>query len=146
MYLKALAYISALLLVFPFYSCDNNMDVITTCPVVIHNDSRYQNSIHDASTEVKDVWLENNCLNLRLSYSGGCNDHNIELISPVLKNLSISTREKNEITLEIYHVNEDPCESIVSQQYGFDISDFKEFASEWRISFSNSTKVIDVKF
>jgi len=129
-----------------YISCESEMSVITTCSPFIHSDLRYADVVNDPSTNIKEVWIQENCLNLKLEYSGGCSDHIIELITPTLQNLEINPNGKNDLLIELFHVNEDQCEALVTEDYGFDLSEFSSIANEWEFHFTGTAKSIKYKF
>ncbi len=102
----------------------NNYDSLARDPVYIH-----------------EVFVDGNCLQIKLSYSGGCQEHTIDLarIHP-----SCGTPPLPPPTFEIRHnANNDLCEAFITKEFRFDISQLFE---EGETEFVLMAKLTDGKF
>lgn len=70
------------------------------------------------------LFITNNCLNIWVSYSGGCGDAEFELFftDEVLETHPLST------TLLLKLTDNDNCRAIVQQKLFYDLSFFKDYA------------------
>lgn len=68
--------------------------------------------------ELEEMKLDNDCLTLLLSYSGGCKSVDFQLYSFGEYELDGIIHKKVFISLK----DEDPCDSFISKDYKFDIS------------------------
>jgi len=81
----------------------NNYDSLSRDPIYIH-----------------EAFVDGNCLQIKLSYSGGCQEHTVDLarIHP-----SCGTPPLPPPTFEIRHnANNDLCEAFITKEFRFDIS------------------------
>ncbi|MFT4600542.1 MAG: hypothetical protein ACI857_000716 [Arenicella sp.] len=111
-------------------SCGNrdkegtNVDVVTKQGILVTDFEPYRDN---ARTEIKKVALEGNVLNLSISYSGGCAEHEFSLIGS--KMISKSLPPQRGITL-FHNSNGDSCRELVDEELAFNISDFAYLDTE----------------
>lgn len=111
-------------------SCATYVDLYTE-----NYDSLGQDSIY-----LHDALVDGDCLYIKLSYSGGCENHSINLarIHPD------STYNSYEPAFEIRHnANGDLCEAWITQEFRFDISAIKD---EGYSEFALSAKLLDGQY
>ena len=90
------------------------------------NEDYYESSSNDSNT-ISNIELIDNILNIKTSYSGGCENHEFELIGinifmesdPVQTNIRLS-----------HNANNDTCEAYVTEELSFDITPLKEAYQE----------------
>lgn len=75
--------------------------------------------LHDSLTTISGVTVSGSCLTLETRFSGGCEEHNIELLYTESSDAAaMGTQYKT----SIYHVNTDPCEALMTQSFSYDLS------------------------
>ena len=94
-------------------NCDQN---------IIANQNLYNIGLIDPSTIINDVTLNENCLEVSFSYSGGCQDHQIDLVWQG----EGSSVFNPWITLRVKHDNMDLCEAYITETRSFDLNSIKE--------------------
>lgn len=86
---------------------------------------------------IHDAYMDGKCLYFKLSYSGGCQDHTIDLARMHPWTASSSTIP----TFEIRHnANDDLCEAWFTQEFRFDLSDLK---AEGKTEFVLTAKLVN---
>lgn len=81
-------------------------------------------SLKTNPVNVSDVKIEGDCLRLTLQYSGGCGEHEIELVLMVPE---CGTPPLPPPAILISHdANGDLCEAWITKEYSFDISGLRE--------------------
>jgi hypothetical protein len=98
-------------------------------------------SLKNDAVEIREVFVDGNCLQIKLSYSGGCQEHTIDLarIHP-----SCGTPPLPPPTFEIRHnANNDLCEAYFTKVFRFDLTPLK-LAGEKELVFN--AKLADGKF
>jgi len=84
----------------------NNYDSLARDPVYIH-----------------EAFVDGDCLQIKLSYSGGCQEHTIDLA----RMHPWTASSTNIPTFEIRHdANQDFCEAMLTQEFRFDLKSLKE--------------------
>ncbi|MDX8340801.1 NigD-like N-terminal domain-containing protein [Draconibacterium sp. IB214405] len=84
-----------------------------------------------------DAYMDGNCLYFKVSYSGGCQDHTIDLARMHPWTASSSTVP----TFEIRHnANDDLCEAWFTREFRFDLSDLK---AEGKTEFVLTAKLLN---
>lgn len=80
------------------------------------------NSLPNDPVFIHEAYLDGDCLNLKVSFSGGCRNHAFDLAR------IIDDQQKNESALlELRHdANGDLCEAALSMELRFNVSDLKE--------------------
>jgi len=86
-----------------------------------------------------EAFVDGNCLQIKLSYSGGCQEHTIDLARMHPWTASSSTIP----TFEIRHnANDDLCEAYFTQEFRFDLTELK---LEGKSEFVLTAKLIGVE-
>lgn len=80
---------------------------------------------YDVTTTVKDAVWDGACLELTLSYTGGCEEHHFELVSDG----SILESSPPIIILGLIHDNQDLCDALITESITVDILSFPEIES-----------------
>lgn len=111
-----------------YASChDKSTDTELNCNPIRFNTGQFENGSSDVSTQIISTWIEDNCLGIEVSYSGGCKDHIIELAARGW----IKTYPP-QVEARITHDNTDPCESEVIDTLVFDLRPLR-FDNEMKI-------------
>lgn len=85
--------------------------------------------------ELEETKLDGNCLTLLLSYSGGCKSVEFKLYNYDEYVINGITHKKVFISLK----DEDPCDSFISKEFKFDISELsKSISGKYYINFVNA--------
>ena len=93
-------------------------DVVTSKGILVSNFTEYKDN---ATTTINAVTLNGNVLNLNVSYSGGCEDHEFTLIGSKLISKSLPPQRG----MSLYHKsNNDSCREFITDDLSFDITDF----------------------
>jgi len=83
-----------------------------------------QDSLKTDPFVVQAVKIEGDCLRLTLQYSGGCKEHEVNLVLMIPE---CGTPPLPPPTFEISHdANGDSCEAWITKEYSFDISGIRE--------------------
>lgn len=146
--MKLLPYTIILSTALFFLACGNSKDVATTDSddntptpeaekaILVTDISPFKSN---ASTTIEKVSLEGNILTLKVSYSGGCKDHEFQLVGN--KMISKSLPPKRGIFL--YHNgNEDSCRESITKELRFDISAFAYLDQEIHLSLQGWEPII----
>lgn len=102
------------------FSCDkDSVDYNSPCDfTAAKNASAYMDGPFDGTTHLNYADYNGECLDLSLSYSGGCEDHTFDIVTdgnvietspPILK-------------LAVVHDNQDLCEAYITEIISIDIS------------------------
>lgn len=83
----------------------NNPDSLATDPIYIH-----------------EAFVDGNCLQIKLSYSGGCKEHSLDLVR---LNPSIATNPSIPIFEISHNANGDMCEAYFTKELRFDLTPLK---------------------
>ena len=85
------------------------------CSIIVDAFTEYQNS---ASTTIHSVTIEKNIMSISVSYSGGCEKHEFELVGSKLIQKSLPPKRG----IMLYHKNNgDSCRELVEEILQFDI-------------------------
>ena len=108
---------------------DTNND--TACESMTYNSSPV-NNISTDYYQIDTVFINNDCLNIWVSYSGGCGDADFKLY--------YSDRVKQsyppQASLRLQLIDNDPCRAIVQQKLFYNLSFFEDNAIEGGIIFN----------
>lgn len=110
-------------------SCDRGLateikyiEELNCAPYVDLYFSNYDSLARDP-VYIHEAFVDGDCLQIKLSYSGGCREHTIDLARMHPWTASSSTVP----TFEIRHnANGDMCEAFFTREFRFDISDLKK--------------------
>ena len=106
-----------LLLVLFFSICLGcQKDLGISCQEVDFNTSLFENGARDINTVIVAYEFEGNCLDLTLSYPGGCEEHFLELAA-----VGWIKTDPPKIEARIIHDNTDLCEALITDQITFDL-------------------------
>lgn len=75
--------------------------------------------INDPSTSIFDVALISSCLYIEYRFSGGCENHELDLF---LFSHPLVDHSGEVFLAKVSHNNTDPCEALLSQIEGYDLS------------------------
>ena len=89
---------------------------------IILNEDYYESSPNDSNT-ISNVELIDNILNITTSYSGGCEDHEFELVG--INIFMESDPVQTDIRLS-HNANNDTCEAYITEELTFNLSPLKE--------------------
>ena len=95
-----------------------------TCRKYVELNYSNYNSLRTDQVSLISATVDGDCLMLTLQYSGGCEDHQIDLalIQPECGTLPLPPP-----TFEIRHnANNDVCKALVTKKYSFDVSGIRE--------------------
>jgi hypothetical protein len=101
-------------------ACCLEEEDLTDCLEVHFNDGLFEEGIEDSSTNMVDYRIEDDCLVLDLTYTGGCEEHDIKLAARGWQKTDPPTVEA-----KIVHDNTDPCDAILSETLSFDLSELQ---------------------
>lgn len=122
--------------------------VLSGCVTSIDDNNSYQTSIildddlfKNASRDpykIINIGLEGDILEINVSYSGGCEEHEFSLIgdSSFKKSLPVQI----EVVLS-HNDNDDPCDGIYTEELAFDLSPLKE---KWQEAYQKNSGTIIV--
>jgi len=111
-----------------------------SCAAYIDLYSENYDSLAQDSIYLHDAFMDGDCLYLKLSYPGGCEEHSVNLarIHPD------STYNSYEPAFEIRHdSNNDLCETWITQEFRFDVSTLKD---EGYSEFALNAKLLDGQY
>lgn len=125
-----------LVLFFLATSCNTSKKVTTDhstdpepCEAIIFTKEAYNNIETDYYT-IDSLFIENNCLNIWVSYSGGCGDAEFTL----LYNNRIMESFPPKTSLMLQFKDMDDCRAIVQQKLYYNLSFFDDYAKDSGIS------------
>lgn len=92
-------------------------------PITFTNDL-YEN-IETDYYSVDSIFIDNNCLNIWVNYSGGCGDSEFKLLynNKIMKSMPPQTN------LMLHFTDNDNCRALVQQKLYYDLSFFEEYAN-----------------
>lgn len=134
------------LTVFLFSSCytskkttKTNVEADDVCESMVFTDQPVNNISTDYYT-IDTLFITDNCLNIWVSYSGGCGDADFKLYYS--KRVLESMPPKTNLLLQL--TDNDPCRAIVQQKLFFNLSFFDEYANKdgIRLKFAGSDKSV----
>ncbi|MBC8320790.1 MAG: hypothetical protein H8E34_08715 [Bacteroidetes bacterium] len=109
----------------PKITADAKENLIDFCESMSFTNQPLNNITTDYYT-IDTLFITNNCLNLWVSYSGGCGDADFKLY---YTNWVIeSIPPKTSILLQL--IDNDPCRAIVQQKLFFNLSFFDEYSNK----------------
>ena len=101
----------------------NNIDSTDNfCEAMTFNSTTVDNISTDYYS-IDTLFIENDCLNIWVSYSGGCGDSDFKLYFSNIVNHSDIPRT----SLLLQLINNDPCQAIVQQKLYYNLSFFDEY-------------------
>ena len=122
--MKALKFASfILLMLFSLISCDKEGD--STDPIVKEScdiplfDVDVKNILPPAPIGIGSVIVDEDCISFATSYSGGCEEHTVQLILTTITSLSNGSLHLNG---QLDHSTNDLCEALLNEDYCFDLS------------------------
>ncbi|WP_372932926.1 NigD1/NigD2 family lipoprotein [Mariniphaga sediminis] len=84
--------------------------------------SHNSDSLANDPVYLQEAFIDGNCLNLKLSFSGGCREHTVDLA----RIHSLEENSEDTVELEIRHnANDDPCEAFLTKTLSFDLTSLK---------------------
>ena len=102
---------------------------------IILDDDLFQNASRDPY-EIINIGLEVDILEINVSYSGGCEEHEFSLFG------SSSFKESSPVQMEVvlsHNDNNDPCDGICAEELAFDLSPLKE---KWQEAYQQNSGTI----
>lgn len=102
---------------------------------IILDDDLFQNASRDPY-EIINIGLEVDILEINVSYSGGCEEHEFSLFG------SSSFNESSPVQIEVvlsHNDNNDPCDGICAEKLAFDLSPLKE---KWQEAYQQNSGTI----
>ncbi len=75
---------------------------------------------------IDSLFIINDCLNIMVSYDGGCGNADFELFFTDI----VMESSPPQTTLMLKLIDNDPCRSIITRQLPFNISFFKDYAEK----------------
>lgn len=128
--MKLLINIIILTTVFLVSSCHSSKKTTKTieeaddiCESMTYNSNAVNNISTDYYT-IDTVFINNNCLNIWVSYSGGCGDSDFKLYYS--NRVKESMPPKTSLKLQLF--DNDPCRAIVQQKLFYNLSFFDDYA------------------
>jgi len=101
---------------------------------IIIDDSYYQNASRDPVT-INDVKNYNNILHVNVSYGGGCEEHEFQLIAS-----SFMESEPVQVNVLLSHEdNDDPCDAWITENLSFNLLPLKK---AWQHSYQEKSGTI----
>jgi hypothetical protein len=100
--------------------CDQN---------IISNEGWYNIGLLDPSTIINDVNIDENCLDISFSYSGGCTEHQIYLVWNGLPPSQLNPQ----ISIRVKHDNMDLCEAYITESISYDLNSIMESSFTFKI-------------
>lgn len=80
-------------------------------------------SLANDPVSLREVYVDGNCLYLKISYSGGCQQHTVDLAR-------IHPKEKSDTTIPVFEIrhnsNDDLCKALFTKEFRFDLSTLKQ--------------------
>lgn len=73
--------------------------------------------LFDSTTSINDISWNGECLDISFSYSGGCSEHLIEVITDGM----LTRTDPPILDLSIKHENNDSCEAWITESISYDI-------------------------
>ena len=99
-------------------SCDKEVAPPNECLKIEIDKDLFDNGIQDPSTVINDILIDDTCLIMSISYGGGCQDHEIMLVTDGLESFSIPPS----LNFKLIHENKDPCNAYITENWEFDIN------------------------
>lgn len=111
------------IMIFQAISCEKNCDCDpppNDCQPVHFNDGLYDIGVRDATTFIEKLEIKDNCLEIIVSFSGGCEEHFLDFAA-----IGWEKSDPPQVEAAIIHDNQDPCEAILRDTIEFDLFDLK---------------------
>jgi len=102
---------------------------------IILDDDFFQNAPRDPY-KIINIGLEVDILEINVSYSGGCEEHEFSLFG------SSSFKENSLVQIEVilsHNDNDDPCDGVCTEKLAFDLSPLKE---KWQEAYHQNSGTI----
>ena len=102
---------------------------------IILDDDFFQNASRDPF-KIINIRLEVDILEINVSYSGGCEEHEFSLFGPS------SFKENSLVQIEVvlsHNDNDDPCDGVCTEKLTFDLSPLKE---KWQEAYQQNSGTI----
>ena len=102
---------------------------------IILDDDLFQNASRD-QYKIINIGIEVDILEINVSYSGGCEEHEFSLFG------SSSFKESLPVQIEVvlsHNDNDDPCDGIYAEEIAFDLSPLKE---KWQKAYQQNSGTI----
>ena len=93
---------------------------------VIESETGFNNGPFDATSSINSISWNGNCLEISVSYSGGCEDHEIDVVT----NGALIKTQPPIMELALKHDNNDPCEALITETIAYDINDIVSLKNE----------------
>lgn len=99
--------------------------IVDICESMTFNNRPVNNISTDYYT-IDSLFITDNCLNIWVSYSGGCGDSEFKLLysNKILESIPPKT------SLLLHLTDNDPCRAIVQQKLFFNLNFFEEYADK----------------
>ncbi len=111
--MKNMLSLFATVLLLVTYSCNNEGIDENGCLSIIIDEDLFENGAQDASTVINSVKVEEKCLIISLSYTGGCESHDIKFVTNGFESLS----NPPIWYFKLIHDNNDPCEAYLTEDW-----------------------------
>jgi len=98
---------------------------LDVCESMTYTDQQFSN-IHSDYYSLDTVFVVNNCLNIWISYSGGCGDSEFSLY--YTNKVMESMPPKSNLLLQL--IDNDDCRAIVQQKLFYNLNFFEEYAKK----------------
>ena len=107
----------------------NEKPISEPCESMIFTNDQFKN-IESDYYSLDSLFIENNCLNIWVSYSGGCGDSEFNLLysNKVMKSMPPKTN------LMLQFKDNDGCRALVQQKLYYDLSFFDDYAQNGGIN------------
>ena len=121
-------WIFAFSLIVGLLSCDNDSNTGTDLPslcdgsTLIHDNDLYDDGMQDPTTSINALSFTPPCLQINLSYGGGCQDHVIGLVLGTHISSPIDGGPKQQLFTKLIHDNRDDCDALITENVEFDLS------------------------
>jgi len=125
---KSILFGIAILLFFGISCSKETLNFEGDCRDIHFNDDWYENGIEDAGTAILSYYIDDNCLFIEVQYSGGCDEHDIQMAA----NGWIKTNPV-QVDARLIHDNQDLCDALLTEEISFDLLS---------IRYSDSSKII----
>ena len=111
------------------HSAKETTNIVDETPNICESMTYNNQAVDNISTDyysIDTLFINNNCLNIWVSYGGGCGDADFKLYYS--NNIDKSNQPKTSLLLQL--IDNDPCRAIVQQKLFYNLSFFDGYAEK----------------
>ncbi|MDA9774234.1 hypothetical protein N9B82_04680 [Saprospiraceae bacterium] len=113
------SFVGLFFLLISFSSCENKPYSGLCEQSILESSSDFDNGPFDPTTTINSVSWNGECLDISYTYSGGCEEHELSVIT----NGAIIKTDPPIAELIIKHNNTDQCEALITEVISYDLGE-----------------------